>query len=276
MARAPYSIKFTAVPREPARANLNGVRVLVTRPAHQADTLAHLIEAEGGEAIRLPTIEIAPPTDPAAVDAILERWADFHLVIFVSPNTVRAALPRLRAFGVPPTVRCAAVGQGTQQALRAEGFENVLAPTTSFDSEALLDLLPAAHVAGRNILIVRGTGGRALLGETLAARGARISHAECYRRLPPRQPDAATLTRLVRGEIDIISITSVEGLQNLYALVTPADQGRLLETPLLVVGERQASAGRKLGFTSIQVAARASDTAILDALRTWRVTRNSI
>lgn len=274
--RAPSWIKFTAVPSEPAQANLKGVRVLVTRPAHQADALVHLIEAEGGEAIRLPTIEIAPPTDPGALDAVLKRWADFHLVIFVSPNAVRAALPRLRAFGMPPTLPCAAVGQGTQQALRAEGFENVLAPSTSFDSEALLELLPTASVAGKNILIVRGTGGRALLGETLGARGARVSHAESYRRLPPRQPDRTALMRLRRDEIDIINITSVEGLQNLYALVTPAERGRLLATPILVVGERQARTGRDLGFTSVQVAARASDTAILDALRTWRVTRNSI
>lgn len=264
------------MPSVPAQANLEGVRVLVTRPAHQADALVSLIETEGGEAIRLPTIEIAPPVDPTALDAVFKRWADFHLVIFVSPNALRAALPRLRAFGISPTLPCAAVGPGTQQALRAEGFEDVLAPTTNFDSEALLELLPTASVAGKNILIVRGTGGRALLGESLGARGARISHAECYRRLPPRQPAAAALTRLVRGEIDIISITSVEGLRNLYALVAPAERGRLLATPILVVGERQAQAGRELGFKSIQVAVRASDAAILDALRTWRVSRNSI
>lgn len=264
------------MPNEPAQANLKGVRVLITRPAHQAEALAHLIETEGGEAIRLPTIEIAPPTDPTAVDAIFKRWADFHLIIFVSPNAVRTALPRLRVFGLPRTVACAAVGQGTQQALLAEGIVNVLAPNTSFDSEALLELLPAGNVAGKNILIVRGTGGRALLAETLSARGARVRHAECYRRLIPRQPDVTALARLVRGEIDIISITSVEGLQNLYALVAPADRGCLLATPILVVGERQAGAGRSLGFKSVQVATRASDAALLDALRTWRGTRNSI
>lgn len=250
--------------------------MLITRPAHQADALVHLVEAEGGEAIRLPTIEIAPPADPAALDAVLKRWADFQLVIFVSPNAVRTALPRLRTFGIAPTLPCAAVGQGTQQVLRAEGFENVLAPSARFDSEALLEMLPTASVAGKNILIVRGAGGRELLKETLSLRGARVSHAECYRRLAPRQPDVASLARLQRGEIDVISITSVEGLQNLYALVAPAHRQRLLATPLLVVGERQARAGRDLGFTSVQVAARASDAAILDALRTWRVARNSI
>lgn len=273
---APSSIKSTAVPNEPAQANLKGVRVLVTRPAHQAEALVQLIEAEGGEAIRLPTIEIAPPADPAAVDAIFKRWADFHLIIFVSPNAVRTALPRLRAFGLSSTVPCAVVGPGTQQAIQAEGFENVLAPSTSFDSEGLLEQLPAGNVAGKNILIVRGAGGRPLLAETLSGRGARVSHAECYRRLPPRQPDTTALARLGRGDIDIISITSVEGLQNLYALVAPTDQGRLRATPILVLGERQAQAGRELGFSSIQVAVRASDAALLDALRTWRVTRNSI
>lgn len=264
------------MPSEPVPANLKGVRVLVTRPAHQADALARLIEAAGGEAIRLPTIEIAPPADPAAVDAVFARWADFHLAIFVSPNAVRAALPRLRAIGIAPTWPCAAVGPGTQQALRAAGFENLLAPSERFDSEALLELLPAASVRGKNILIVRGTGGRELLSETLSARGARVSHAECYRRLPPRQPDTEGLARLQRGEVDILSITSVDGLQNLYDFVTPSGRGQLLAIPIVVVGERQAHAAHDLGFASVQVAARASDAALLDALHTWRVARNSI
>ena len=265
------------MPSAPARANLQGVRVLVTRPAKQADALVQLIEAAGGEAIRLPTIEIAPPADPAACAALLERLADFDLIIFVSPNAVREALSGIRARGLPKSLRIAAVGQGTQQVLHAEGFANVLAPSGRFDSEALLELLPAASVAGKNVLIVRGAGGRELLSETLRARGALLSQAECYRRLPPRRPDAAALARLQQGGVDIISITSVEGLRNLYDLVGAAGRGQLLATPVLVVSERQAQACRELGFSAaLRVATRASDAAIVDALHAWRVSRNSL
>ena len=253
------------------------MRVLVTRPTHQADALVRLIETAGGEAVRLPTIEIVPAADPAALNAVFDRLPEFDLAIFISQNAVCHALPLLRARGIPPALRLAAVGQGTQQSLRAEGFENVLTPTERFDGEALLELLPRAKVLGKNILIVRGSGGRELLSEQLSARGAHLSYADCYRRVPPHQLDPLAQARLQHGEIDIVSITSVEGLHNLYNLVGTAGRAQLLSTAVLTVSERQAQACRELGFrATVQVATRASDTAIVDALCAWQAERNSI
>ena len=264
--------------RDPAvEASLKGMCVLVTRPAHQADVLVRLIETAGGEAVRLPTIEIVPAADPAALSALFDRLPEFDLAIFLSQNAVQQTLPLLRARGLPPALRLAAVGQGTQQALRAEGFENVLAPVERFDSEALLELLPRATVLGKNILIVRGSGGRKLLSEQLSVRGAHLSHADCYQRLPPRHLDPLAQARLQHGEIDIISITSVEGLHNLYNLVGTAGRAQLLSTAVLTVSERQAQACRELGFrAAVQVATRASDAAIVGALCAWQAARNSI
>lgn len=260
-----------------SKTSLRGARVLVTRPAHQAEALARLIESAGGEAIRLPTIDIVAPTDPAALNAVFDRLHEFAFAIFISPNAVLQAVPLLRAHSaVPKTLRLAAVGQGTRRALHEAGFENVLAPEERFDSESLLELLPRAAVAGGNILIVRGEGGRERLGETLTARGARVSYAECYRRVPPRQPDAAALARLWQGEIDILTITGLAGLRNLYDLAGESGRARLLATPVLLVSERQARAARELGFNAeLRVAAQASDAAILTELLAWRATRNS-
>jgi uroporphyrinogen-III synthase len=256
---------------------LRDLRVLVTRPAHQAETLAHLIEAASGEAVRLPTIEIVEPTNNAALQAILDRLPEFAFAIFISPNAVRLALPRLRARGIPPGLRLAAVGQGTLRALAEEGLEPVLAPAERFDSEALLELLPPAVVAGKDILIVRGEGGREQLGASLSARGARVTYADCYRRARPRRPDATALARLRHGEIDIIVTTSTEGARNLCALAGESGQARLFATPLVVVNERQAQACRELGFhAELCIAAQASDAAILAALHAWRARQNSL
>ena len=261
-----------------SKTGLRGVRVLVTRPAHQAEALARLIEAAGGEALRLPTIEIAAPADPAALSAVLDRLREFSFAIFISPNAVLQAVPLLRARGgVPETLRLAAVGQGTRRALQEAGFENVLAPDKRFDTESLLELLPRALVAGKNILIVRGAGGREQLAESLIARGAQVSHAECYQRTPPRAPDAAILARLRHGDIDILTVTGLGGLRNLYNLVGESGCAQLLATPLLVVSERQAQAARELGFhAGLHIATQASDAAILAALLAWRAALNSI
>jgi uroporphyrinogen-III synthase len=259
--------------------SLRGVRVLVTRPAHQAETLAQMIEAAGGEAVRLPAIEIAPPANTAALHAVLDHLHEYAFAIFISPNAVRQGLLLLRArsSSIPPGLRLAAVGQGTLRALNEEGFEQVLAPVERFDSEALLELLPPDVVAGKDILILRGEGGREHLGESLSARGARVTCAECYRRVPPRQPDTAALARLRQGEIDVLVITSSESARNLCDLVGESGRARLLTTPVVVVSDRQAQACRELGFRAeLCVAAQASDAAILAALRAWQARKNSL
>lgn len=258
--------------------SLHGLRVLVTRPAHQAETLVRKIEAEGGRAVRLPTIEILAPASTAALHAVLDRLPEFSFAIFISPNAVQQCLPLLRARGgIPSGLRLAAVGQGTRRALKEEGFENILAPLDRFDSEALLELLSPTVVAGKNILIVRGEGGHKKLGESLAARGARVTYAECYRRALPRQPDTATLARVRRGEIDILILTSIEGARNLCILVGETGLAQLLAMPVVVVSERLAQTCRDLGFHGdLNVAAQASDAAIVSTLHAWRARQNSL
>lgn len=264
--------------REPAvESNLGGVRALVTRPAHQAEALAQKIEAAGGEAVRLPTIEIVAPANTTALHAVLDRLPEFDFAIFISQNAVRQCLPLLRARRVPPGLRLAAVGQGTLHTLAEAGFENILAPTDRFDSEALLELLPSGLVAGKAILIVRGEGGHKKLSEVLTARGARVDFAECYRRALPHQPNVEILKRVRRGEIDVLIITSIEGAQNLCTLVGTNGRARLLATPVVVVSERLAHTCRELGFNAeVCVAAQASDAAIVATLHAWRARQNSL
>jgi hypothetical protein len=61
--------------------------VLVTRPAHQAGSLCALIERRGAIALRLPTVEIAPPQNLPALKAVLSRLDQFDIAVFVSPAT---------------------------------------------------------------------------------------------------------------------------------------------------------------------------------------------
>ncbi|HET7688239.1 MAG TPA: hypothetical protein VFK46_06350, partial [Candidatus Macondimonas sp.] len=55
-----------------ASAPLAGLRILVTRPAHQAEGLCQRIAAAGGTPVRLPTLEIVPMTDTATAQMALE------------------------------------------------------------------------------------------------------------------------------------------------------------------------------------------------------------
>jgi len=223
---------------------LEGRRILVTRPRELAAGLAALIAGAGGEPVLFPAIEILDPEDAGAARAALDRVQEFNLAVFVSPSAVRKAF-ELLVRPWPARIRVAALGAGTRRALEARGVRDVVAPDEGADSEALLALPPLQQAAGARVLILRGAGGRELIGETLAARGARVEVVECYRRARPA-PGAAPA-----GALDAVCANSGETLENLVALL---GQARLRDTPLFVPNERVARRAREIGFAAVQVA----------------------
>src|SRR5262249_38341009 len=75
---------------------LFGQRVLVTRPRHQAGSLARRLEELGAEAILLPAVEVREPADWAPVDRALADLSRFDWLVFTSANGVHFFVKRLR------------------------------------------------------------------------------------------------------------------------------------------------------------------------------------
>jgi uroporphyrinogen-III synthase len=235
---------------------LAGRRILVTRPREQAAGLAALIREEGGEPILFPAIEIGELADPAAFHAIADRLDAFDLAIFISPTAVRRALDLLQARRQgrpwPARLQVAAIGRGTARELERSGFPEVLASAAEADSEALLALPALASVAGRRVVIFRGQGGREVLRDTLAARGARVEYAECYRRIRPAHEISAPAW--AQRALDAVTVSSGEGLANLDALLGAWRRDWLQESPLFVSHPRIAEEAARLGARETVVA----------------------
>jgi len=240
---------------------LNGAGVLVTRPAHQAARLCALVEAHGGRPVRFPALEIHDPLDPGAAEDLLRAANAFDLVLFVSANAVERAAPHL-----PRPLRPAlgSVGDGTARALRAHGLDPTILPTTSADSEGLLALPALQAVRGRRILIVRGAGGRPLLGDGLRARGAEVHYAEVYRRALP-EAEVAPLIASWPAQVRVVVATSREIVENLFALLGDAGRPLLEQTPLVVPNHRTAAHARTLGIRHVVVAAGPGDETLVQA-----------
>lgn len=237
--------------------------MLVTRPAHQADRLCRLIEAHGGHAVRFPALEIQEPRNPAPARSELEAANRCELLVFVSANAVDRAASHLPS---PLRPAIAAVGEATARALRRHGLEPSVLPVGTADSEGLLAAPPLAAMTGKRVLIVRGEGGRPLLGDTLTARGAEVRYAEVYRRALPAA-DPRRLLASWRQTVDVVTVTSRELLDNLLALLGDAGRPLLLATPLVVISDRLAAAARAAGFTRVTVSASALDEAVLDGVQ---------
>ena len=262
-------MKSTKTPE--AAPQLDNIGVLVTRPAHQAEALCRLIEQHNGIAIRFPVLEIADIEDNQVLKSQIERLDEFDIAIFISPNAVNRALSHIRSVrNWPNKIKIAAVGKSSAKALDSLGLIVDIFPSLSFNSEALLELEPMLNVAGKNIIIFRGVGGREHLANTLISRGANVEYAECYRRIKPQTDALKVIKRGESGEIKIIICTSNEGLHNLYDMIGPEGRQWLINTPIIVVSERAAELARQLGFNSdVLVSERANDDAILNSILLW-------
>lgn len=252
---------------------LEGYSILVTRPEEQAGPLIAEIERRGGQVVFAPMIVIRPKRDDAKAVALIRRLAEFHSVIFVSKNAAEYGLALMREAGCTlEHCRVYAVGVGTASRLRELGAGEVLTPHGEFTSEGLLKLpgLSAHEIGGRKVLIVRGAGGRELLAQTLAHRGAEVDYCEVYERTPPTEPLSAALAACEVGVPDVGVITSLETLTNLADKIDQEKLDLLYDVPLLVVGSRTAQEVERLGFTTPPVVVdNPGDQSIVEALQRW-------
>lgn len=245
---------------------LAGRGIVVTRPASQAAPLAAMIRAAGGRPILFPVLEILDTADIAPLIAAADGLDRFDLAIFISPNAVLRAMNQIVARrSWPPGLRAAAVGKGSARELKRFGITDVIAPARAFDSEGLLALPELQQVSGRRVVIFRGDGGRELLGDTLVARGADVEYVECYRRARPRADAAPLLRAWARNEVDAVTLTSSEGLRNLFEMVGRLGQSWLRRTPLLAPHPRIAAAARELGCGNVMETAP-GDEGLMNAL----------
>ncbi len=248
-----------------------GLAVLVTRPEGQADKLIRALEQRGHRVWHQPLLELEPAGElTASQRRHLAELDGYSQVIFVSANAVRYGMERITDYWpqLPVGPGWCAVGDATA-ALLATYDVPVTAPVDQMTSEGLLRLEALQDVEGRRILIVRGEGGRTLLQEELSRRGARVDELGCYRRKRPPLPPGAMARLLEASGIQVILISSGEGLENLQALLSPQESTKFRHIGLLVPSQRVADQAAAAGFDRVLVADNASDAAMLRALEAF-------
>jgi uroporphyrinogen-III synthase len=245
---------------------LDGVTIIVTRPAAQAGRFIELASAAGAACIPCPTLQIDGIALDDATRAQLQSRA-WDWAVFTSANAVESALKQCPT---PLAARHAAVGRATARTLEQHGVKVDACPASA-NSEGLLELPELATLAGRGVLLIKGSGGRELLRDALHARGADVLELEVYRRsvAAPTAAAAAQLhAALASASLLVVVVTSAEVLQSLLEHVASDDAAQLRCRTLLVPGPRVAAASARLGWTGpVVAAATAEDEAMLAALR---------
>lgn len=199
---------------------LCGKRVMVTRPADQAQELYSLLRSHGAEILPLPTITTAEYDDLRAWDQITSLFTrevtrdesnSDQWLAFTSENGVRYFTAQLAKHGFDHRslgkFNIAAVGSGTDSALRRKGLRADFIPsraTTSALGEELSRLL-----VGRDALVIRIRGNLAddRVEKALESAGAGVIPLYVYRTYTAPW-DAGMWTLLDDNPPDVIAFTS--------------------------------------------------------------------
>lgn len=241
--------------------HLAGLRVLVPRGGEWGAGVADGIRERGGVPVIAPLIRIAPPADPRALAAAIERWnaGAFDWLVVTSANTA-AVLTGARR---PAGSRVAAVGPATARALRGIGLDADLQPPADFSAAGLARALVDA--AGRDpvrlLLPVSEIAGDALEG-ALHGAGHTVERVTAYRTIP-EPPDPGFDGRVGAGaEVDAILVTSA----SVAAAVARRFPGLPGTVRLAAIGGPSADALAAAGRPAHVVAGTHTVEGLLDAL----------
>jgi uroporphyrinogen-III synthase len=239
--------------------------VLVTRPAEQSAGILKAIENSDALPVPFPLLKLdSLPIDPAARHKVM-NLDSYDLVIFISGPAVQFGMTWVENYWpqLPVAITWFAVGKTTANRLR-EYDVDVLSPTKE-NSEGLLQLTALQQVEGKQVLIVRGAGGREKLADTLRARGAQVHYLETYRRTREPWTSDDLHNTLDRYSVEIIMITSGAALDYLAHLMRAEATRAQIE--LILPSDRLLVVARKLGFSHCHLAIGADDDSMLAALR---------
>ena len=158
--------------------------LILTRPTDQNTELIDGLKNSPVTVIEYPFLEIKPLKDYTLFDSLIGQLSDFDILIFISTNAVKFFIERMDLFSIklPENIILASIGPATKSVLSKHFNHEVCSPEVAFDSEHLLEHPIFKNIQKKNILIVRGEGGRETLKEGLEQKGATVIYAECYLR----------------------------------------------------------------------------------------------
>jgi uroporphyrinogen III methyltransferase/synthase len=257
------------------RLPLFGKRIVVTRPAHQADETANAIRDRGAEPVVVPAIAIHPPPDLDALARSVSVLDSYDVVAFTSANGVDRTIDALaasrrdvRAFG---RALVAAIGPGTEAALFRHGIvADIVAKEFRGEGlaasilEALRGRAPAAK---KRVLLMRALVARDALPDALRAAGAEVDVTAVYETRPATPASIEKLRGdLSTGAIDVVTFTSSSTVTEFCRALGPDAAELLGRAVVAVIGPVTAETARELGVR-VDVSAEPFTVAgLLDAL----------
>ncbi|MGC2129588.1 MAG: uroporphyrinogen-III C-methyltransferase [Candidatus Aquilonibacter sp.] len=249
------------------RMPLFGKRVLITRPAQQAQEFARALYARGVEPILASTIAIVPPDDVAAAHRAVDDLSSYRWVVFTSQNGVDAFFDRLAALDSDAryigATKVAAIGSKTADRLREFGVRADLVPAAFVSEEIARALMQASHTGDR-ILIYRAQEARDVLPQMLEDAGRKPDVVAAYKTIFDVDPEFAQKVQ----RADVLTFTSASTVRGYVELLggTVAAREAARSKLIACIGPITTQAADEVGLHVDVVADVFTTDGLLDAL----------
>ena len=222
--------------------------VVLTRQQQFLGNMANILESLDYQPVVIQTMDIEPVYD-AALLKTLKNLQDYTDIVFVSRNAVEVgmALIKQQQLDIPVSCRVMAVGAETAKQLYKYGVDSLF-PDHRDGMEALLSVGQLADLSGRNILMIRGTGGLTWPAVEMRKRGARVEMADVYKDSIPgnlQQNFQALYDKHAR--IAGVFLHSVNSTKNFIAVMRE-NEDQYSQTVLIAGSRRIADAAKSFGW----------------------------
>lgn len=227
--------------------------ILITRPGEQGKELCQQLKKNNIACEHIPAMKISENSNKPQDEAIKKIFLELKsagLIIVLSINAIKYC--QLLTPEHTQNIPILAIGKSTKKFLinsRKYCESQVMAPE-EYSSEGLLELKPLNHenINNQKVVIVCGVGGREILEQELAARGAQCFRVETYQRAYPAEHEFKLQQYLALHETEMVLVTSGEALQNLVRM-SGGQLLTLLQLQLVVMSQRIANIAVDMGFT---------------------------
>lgn len=232
------------------------MRVLVTRPQHDALETAALLKARGHDALIAPLLSVSyrdgPELDLSGVQAILAT----------SANGIRALIRRVGRRDLPVF----AVGPQTAHAARESGFHQV--KNADGDAKTLAKSVPGWIAATEGILLhASGSEGDGALAKELSAAGFRVRTENLYDVAAMEELPALARDALSNAGLDAVLLYSPRSARVFCDLVVHAGLEGAASRLIGVCISRAAAVDlAALNMNDVRIAQRPNQLSLLDCL----------
>ncbi len=251
------------------RQPLFGKTIVTTRDAAGNAEFAKKILDRGGRPVEFATIAIQPLTDSNEFLRTLTHLADYHWVIFTSPNGVKVFFDAMTALGKDARVfaanKLATLGAKTAAALAQYGIKADFVPTVFTGRELGWQLVAFANLNGKKVLSLRSELATDDLVDVLQKGGAVVEDVPLYTAVP-KTGDAEALRRQIEdGQIDWLTFASPSAARNFFDAIAPetVNAGRAKVASIGPVTSEQL---KKLGVRVDLTASEYTTDGLLDAI----------